>query len=368
MSRNIRRLLFVVALFLASAASAQQSGPPAQSGNSRIDLDVVVTRKSGPPVSDLKQQDFTILDNKVPQTITSFQAVDGGQAPIEVVIVVDAVNADYHTVAYERDQIDKFLRTEGGDLAHSTSLSVLTDTGVQTLGDFSKDGNKLSASLDQYTVALRFLHRGAGFYAAAERFQVSLEGLHELVERAASPPGRKIMIWVSPGWPLLSGPEVQLDTKKQQQLFADIMDFSTDLLRDHITLYNIDPLGTGEGLGRALYWQSFVNGISKPSQVTAGNLGLQVLATQSGGLVFTASNNITALLQNCLADTRAYYELSFDPPTGERPNEYHHLEVRIAQHGLTARTHEGYYSRHELGWRPVIPTPVDAGNPRGTSP
>jgi hypothetical protein len=64
--------------------------------------------------------------------------------------------------------------------------------------------------------------------------------------------------------------------------------------------------------------------------VTAGNLGLQVLATQSGGLVFTASNNITALLQNCLADARAYYELSFDPPTSERSNEYHHLEIRIA--------------------------------------
>jgi len=330
MSRNIRRLLFLAALLLAPAVSAQQSAAPTEPRNGRIYLDVVVTQKSGPPVSDLQQQDFTILDNKVPQTITSFQAMDGRQAPIEVVVVVDAVNADYHTVAYERDQIDKFLRTEGGDLAHSTALVVLTDTGVQTLGDFSKDGNKLSASLDQYTVALRFLHRGGGFYAAAERFQVSLDGLHELVEREASLPGRKIMIWISPGWPLLSGPDVQLDTKNQQQLFADIMDFSTDLLRDHITLYNIDPLGTGEGLDRALYWQSFVNGISKPSQVTAGNLGLQVLATQSGGLVFTASNNITALLQNCLADARAYYELSVDPPTSERSNEYHHLEIRIA--------------------------------------
>src|SRR5208282_5534368 len=98
MSRNIRRLLFLAALLLAPAVSAQQSAAPTEPRNGRIYLDVVVTQKSGPPVSDLQQQDFTILDNKVPQTITSFQAMDGRQAPIEVVVVVDAVNADYHTV------------------------------------------------------------------------------------------------------------------------------------------------------------------------------------------------------------------------------------------------------------------------------
>jgi VWFA-related protein len=358
-----RHVLLLAALLVASGVSAQQPTPPAQPGNSKIDLDVVVARKNGPPVGDLQQQDFTILDNKVPQTITSFKVVDGSQVPIEVIVVVDAVNADYHTVAFERDQIDRFLRTEGGDLAHSTALAVVTDTGLQTLGDFSKDGNKLSASLDQYTVGLRFLHRGGGFYAAADRFQISLEGLHELMEREASLPGRKIMIWISPGWPLLSGPEVELDTKEQQRFFGDLVDFSTNLRRDHITLYDIDPLGAAQGLDSALYWQSFTNGISKPGQVVAGDLGLQVLATQSGGLVFTAGNNLTALLQNCLADTRAYYELSFDPPTGEHPNEYHRLEVRIAQHGLTARTRQGYYSRPELEWRPVTP-PIDTGSPR----
>lgn len=355
-----RHILLLAALLAASAVSAQQSAPPTQSGNSTIDLDVVVARKNGPPVSGLQQQDFTILDNKTPQTITSFKAVDGSQAPIEVLVVIDAVNADYHTVAFERDQIDRFLRTEGGDLAHSTALAVVTDTGVQALGDFSTDGNKISASLDQYAVGLRFLHRGGGFYAAADRFRISLEGLHELEGRMAPLPGRKIMIWVSPGWPLLSGPDVQLDSKEQQRLFGDIVDFSTNLRRDHITLYAIDPLGTAQSLEGELFWQSFTNGISKPSQVMGGDLALQVLATQSGGLVFTANNNLTGLLQNCLADMRAYYELSFDPATNDRSNEYHHLEVRIAQHGLIARTRQGYYSRPELEWQPVKP-PIATG-------
>ena len=94
---------------------------------SRIYLDVVVTPKSGPPVANLQQQDFVILDNKTPQHITSFQAFGGSQDPIQVVLVIDAVNISYESLAYEREQIDKFLRTNGGRLAAPTALAFFTE-------------------------------------------------------------------------------------------------------------------------------------------------------------------------------------------------------------------------------------------------
>jgi len=325
----------------------------------------VATPKSGLPVSGLQQQDFTLLDNKVPQNITSFAALDGRHASVDVIIVMDAVNADYHTVAYERNQIDKFLRADRGDLTHAVSLVVLTDTGIEALADFSKDGNSLAATLDRYTVGLRFLNRTGGFYGAAERFQISLEGLHELLRRDGARPGRKLMIWASPGWPLLSGPEVEVDSREQRQLFADIVSFSRDFLQNQITLYSVDPLGTNESIVRDTYWETFVKGVSKPSQVLPGDLGLQVLATQSGGVVLNSNNDISALLQTCLADTRAYYELSFDPPAGDEPDQYHHLEIRIAKAGISGRTRQGYYSRPTLGWEPMNPVPVQAGHVGG---
>lgn len=43
--------------------------------NRQITLDVVVTDKSGKPVAGLQQQDFTLLDNKEPNKILSFNAV-----------------------------------------------------------------------------------------------------------------------------------------------------------------------------------------------------------------------------------------------------------------------------------------------------
>ena len=42
-----------------------------------ITLNVLATDTTGKPVSGLQQQDFTILDNKQPQTMTSFAAVQG---------------------------------------------------------------------------------------------------------------------------------------------------------------------------------------------------------------------------------------------------------------------------------------------------
>jgi hypothetical protein len=44
-----------------------------------------------------------------------------------------------------------------------------------------------------------------------------------------------------------------------------------------------------------------------------------------------------------VADGKAYYELSFEPPTADHKDEYHHIEVQVAKPGLTARTREGYY-------------------------
>src|SRR5260370_16678475 len=67
-----------------AALSQEPSTPP---GSDKIYLDVVVTPKSGPPVSGLRQQDLTILDNKAPRPITSFRAMGAADVHVEVVVV-----------------------------------------------------------------------------------------------------------------------------------------------------------------------------------------------------------------------------------------------------------------------------------------
>lgn len=336
-------LSILLSLLIPSSAFPQENATASNSGDRTIYLDVVVTPRSGSPVAALEKQDFTLLDNKTVQPITSFRAF-GKEAPVEVILVIDAVNTNYTTVAYARGQIENFLKANGGKLAHPTALAVFTDSGVKLQDNFSTDGNAVSAAFENYVVSLRSITRSAGFYGATDRLQLSLNALNSLAGREAHRPGRKLVLWISPGWPLLSGPGVQLDAKEEKQIFSEIVGMSTQLRQAGITLYSIDPHGA-EDIGiRTFYYQTFLKGVTKPSQVQIGNLGLQVLAVQSGGLALNSSNDTASLLKTCIADTDAYYEISFDPPRGE-PDEYHSIQVRVNKAGLTARTRTGYYSQ-----------------------
>src|ERR1700691_230050 len=79
----------MVILRLPMLAISWQNTPPPQlqprpvtpspvpvSTQRQITLDVQVTDKSGAPIRGLQKQDFTLLDDKQPQDIVSFHAVD----------------------------------------------------------------------------------------------------------------------------------------------------------------------------------------------------------------------------------------------------------------------------------------------------
>jgi hypothetical protein len=74
-----------------------------------------------------------------------------------------------------------------------------------------------------------------------------------------------------------------------------------------------------------------------------GNLALQVLAVQSGGLALSLSNYVSEEMQQAIADTQTYYEISFDPPVARQPDEYHQIQIKVARPGLSARTRQGFY-------------------------
>jgi VWFA-related protein len=340
-------LIVAAALFCVATVPAQQLQPLSAKPpiNHTIHLDVVVSAKGGPPIGGLQQQDFTLLDNKTPRPIGNFRALGGNDAPVEVILLIDSVNVSYQNIAYIRDQADKVLRANGGHLDNPTALAFLSDDGAHLQNGFSKDGNALSEDLNNYAIGLRTIRRSSGVYGAEERLQISLTALRQLAAHEATVPGRKLVLWISPGWPILSGPGIELDNKQQQGIFATIVDLSTKLRESHITLYAINPLGSGESVGRISYYEEFLKGISKPSQVNIGNLSLQVLAAQSGGLVLDSSNDIAALLKRALADTTAYYEINFEASPADRRDEYHHLEIRLTNPALVARTRDGYYAQ-----------------------
>ncbi len=344
---SIKRYCIVAAtlfgLSMGSAFAQQTAGQKVAPG--KINLDVVVTASKGGPVGGLSEGDFTVLDNKKPRSIASFAAVEGKNAPVQVVIVVDSVNTPYTYLAYQRDQIMKFLRSNGGKLPYVTSFAVLTDTSFEMYEEGAgKDGNALADKLEQTEIGLRIDNRSQGFWGAADRMTLSLNALRSLTVVEAKKPGRKLVLWVSPGWPLLSGPEVELEGNEADEVYHNAIVFSSEMRKAGVTLYSINSWGATENLSREFYYQTFLNGLKGPSDAQWGNVSLQVLAAQSGGLVLS-SNDAVQMLQQCVADANQYYRIALDPVPDEKPNEYHQIQVKVAQGGLVARTRTGYYGR-----------------------
>jgi len=342
-------LFIIFSIFAAPQQSPTQSPASTPQASRGISIDVVVTNKSGKAIPGLQQQDFALLDDKQTQPIVSFQAFDGtgtSSPPQQAIFLIDAVNTGYQSVEFERQQLQKYLQQNASGLPLPTSLVVLSDASAQIQPVPTRDAKALMQALDNNQTGLRSIGRAQGFYGGVERVQLSLDTLGRLAAYEKSQPGRKLLIWLSPGWPLLSGPEVQLSKKAQQGIFNTIVALSASLREARMSVYSIDPLGMADAAtGRTVYYKSFVKGVTSPGRVDNGDLGLQVIATQTGGQVLNSSNDLTSLMSQCLEDAKAYYTISFTSPPADGPNEYHNLQIKIDKPGLTARTRTGYYAQ-----------------------
>jgi len=298
--------LSLVAGFAQENRPAGQPRPPAAvpgCADRRITLDVAVTDKSGKPVTGLAASDFTLLDNKQPQKILSFRAIDGSQAaadmPVEAVLVIDEVNTPFTGVARIRDEIVKFLGQNGGKLALPSSVVLITDSGTTVRTEPSRDGNALIANLNKSEFGLRTIHNSSQ-YAAFDEQRLSIKALGQLASSETSRPGRKLVVWVSPGWPLFPGLDARLSSEEKQAVFRNIVAFSDNLRSVRVTLCNVDPLGPTEEELQKIAYRQFLKGAKNAQQAEFGSLGVQVLAVQSGGLVLNTSNDVAGEIAACV--------------------------------------------------------------------
>jgi VWFA-related protein len=314
--------------------------------NGTMTLDVVVTDKSGAPVGGLLPGDFKLLDNKEPQTLVSVEAARGMTAkadpPVEAIVLIDGINSTFLTIANERQWLQKFLNENGGELALPTSLIVVTDQGMSVQNHPSRNGKALMDFLDNNATGFRAVRRAEGHEGVVERELASLKSLDFLASQAAARPGRKLLIWISPGWGLFSNELWTGGIKDENILFNYAVSLSTELRAARITLYSIDP--AGEGHGQFLY-QKYLKGVDSPKNADYADLLLQVLATQTGGQVLAGNNDLASLIDRCVADASSYYVLSYVPQAAAHPNEYHGVEVQVDRPGLTARNRTGYYAQ-----------------------
>jgi VWFA-related protein len=323
----------------------------------RIHLDLLVSDATGKPVLGLEPSDFKLLDNNQPRRILSFRSFDGitvkPDPSVEVILLFDLVNLPFQQVAFVRSELERFLRQNSGHLAQPVSIFLLSESGVLVQPRPSLDGNAEVTVLDQIKGSLKTVYPIVGADADLRHAQVSLRQMATIAENEALRPGRKLLIWVGPGWPMLEGSNFSFSDKDQRRYFDAIVELSTKLREARMAVYSVAPINIdSRGETRFLY-QDFLKGVTSAKKADIGNLALKVLVDRSGGRILGPDNDLVVQINTCIAEANAFYTISFDPSVAEHADEYHDLKVEVGQPGLTVRTNGGYYDQPQPA--PVVP-------------
>ena len=344
----------------------------------RILLNVQVSDMSGQPVTGLDDKDFTLRINHEKVPIASFQAVrDGGAtAHARAFFVIDMLNNSSRDLSDARKAIEKLAAT-GKELPLPTSLAVLTERGMEASNasrnaevlaaewermtksfhqsDCTEDWNNAALGTAVAVTSVDDINRVRSRHATADRignclnekYQLSYTALTAFAHRQQSVPGRAILIWIGPGWPILSGPEfAPLTPDERQTFFGNLVQASAELREGQVTLDAVSwPPSTP--IARLNYsdLETLMRGIPTAAQASANSVAMPVLAHLSGGQVYVHKKSLTSELAACLADGISYYVLGFDSAPSAAPDEFRAIEVTIDKPDVTVRTIPEHYAQ-----------------------
>jgi VWFA-related protein len=355
---------FVVPYFALSLAYAQADGLPAVDSPSvtvssvprdrpegLIKLDVLVTGADGKPVAGLNRSDFTLIEQGRSLRILSFDAFDGkgssSEPPAKIILLIDSIALQESVERDERNAVIWYLRRNGGHLVRPTSVFLLSESGLWTAAHNSDDGNVLAREIEHGAFAFTLVRHNVGWrsntgVSAERQDQPAVSALKALGQIAAAErtrPGRKLLLWVGPGWNIGSGENAAV-AQGTPPVFDTVWWFS-DLLREaHLVLYSFSA---GE-IDPSLLYMDYLPGVTSPHKVSFMNLNRKVLAVQSGGRVITGLD-LEKQIESCVQEAGPFYRISFDPFPADHAHEYHDLKVMIDRLGLIARTNTGYYNQ-----------------------
>jgi hypothetical protein len=138
-----------------------------------------------------------------------------------------------------------------------------------------------------------------------------------IARHLGSLPGRKKLIWITTGMPLVFNDDTERNGKtshEYQNLSARVYAPMKMLNDGNIALYALNP--TPAGL----------------LDLASESLGtLLQLTKMTGGKVYFGSNDQAGLLRAALADTDITYTLGFYPPSEEPAGASHKLEVKLTR-------------------------------------
>ncbi|SNS21686.1 VWFA-related domain-containing protein [Granulicella rosea] len=354
-------LLSAVTLFAQEPAQEMPPLPTLKLSTSIVVLDVVVTDKKGNLVLDKTRDDFTIVEDRVPQKMRSFEppsahvmppnvVVNGvddlkkiGDAPVNI-LVLDELNTRFEDMAYVRYSMLKYLNAQPAVLKLPTVLLLATNTRFKQLHDYTQDRDALIAQVKNEKPELPTkMMAGRGGSAAVERMAQGLASLEQIAQASGGTPGRKNVIWVGNGFP--SADLVGLDDKTAATIEAAIKQVTDMLLAARITMYTINPTMNS----------TVTLDVETPDDLTmaetdtggepfSGSVQFSTFGPATGGRAFLSRNDINNEIAEGISQGANYYTMSYAPVNGSADAaKYRNIRIVMKDPNLHATTRDGYY-------------------------
>lgn len=344
MTRALPLFLVSVAFAGSSAvlsAHAQTSSPPPGQAPytltttvRRVITDVSVTDRVGNPVHGLTRDDFKIFEDKVPQTIRSFeeQIPTGKALPIPAplpkgvysnaalqqlpqttnVLLIDPfdVGADLQKSIQDQMHLRIQLLRAIDQLASKNAVAIFAINGGHgsvPLQPFTTDKALLRAAIDRELP--RITAKGGDLPEHLADAFSTVSGISIYLSQI---PGHKNLIWFSSYFPFTEqddgpvGSFSEVDRNQVRHLY-------NQLSLDRVAVYPVDMKGLEVGERPPIGEQA----------------AMDQLARATGGLAYDNRNDVGGVAVQAIRDGSDYYTLTYAPTDAAPDNQFHAIHVDV---------------------------------------
>jgi VWFA-related protein len=279
----------------------QQQKPPEAGASIAVEvpvvtLDVIATTSHGDLLTGLKKENFRVVDNGAPQTITNFASAE---APITIVMLMEFSSRGYYDwFAYQAKYwADAFFP----NLKQKDWVALVTfDMKPRTEVDFTQNKDEVRSAL---------YHLYFPGFSESNVFDAILD----TTDRMKEVKGKKAILLLATGVDTFSKHTFDQTMKELRQ--SDVTIFCVGLDKPYTNF--LDAHGS---MSSHMNYLQGENQLKTFSQLTGGYAWFPQFDGEIPGIF----QNITAFLRN-------QYSLSYTPTTGANDGKFHKVKVELVQ-------------------------------------
>jgi VWFA-related protein len=356
-------------------------------------VDVIVTGKDGKPLRNLRREDFTILEDKVPQSISTFdfedlsqtvtsapqpsslgRPIDLSKTPIDrastdlfqnrrlLVLMFDLSAMPVEDQVQAQKTAQDFIEKQ---MTPADLVAIVTNTSnLKLLQNFTNDREALltavrklmpgeSSSLaetgtaDPDAAGSTIEDRSDSFVADETQFNIfntdrKLSAIESVGKMFGELPERKFLVHFS------SGIETT-GTENQAQLRSTV----DSLNQANASLYTVDARGLiaappggdaskGSASGDANYSGRAVR--NQMASISNSQETLTTLALDTGGKALLDTNDLGQVFEAVREDSGSYYLLGYYSTNSKRDGKYRQIKVQVKLPGVRVKNRAGYFA------------------------